>query len=134
MSSQSSLPAGSGSQGLKSPLLQEFPTSTQLAGLHKHAPDASSWIPEGREAVRTLKGLKKQCAPGCVELVVEARVFFLAEIFFVRRCAWDDNLLDIAKESLSTMATVRVQYMRTKRPKDPSCLPLEPGGHSLRFL
>jgi hypothetical protein len=130
MSSQSSFATGSGSQRLDSPLPQEFLASTQPAESHVHPPNDSSWIPEGRPAVRHMTDLEN-LAPGCFELVDETRVFYLAEIFFVRRCAWDDNMVAIARECLNTMVTVRARYMRTKRHTDPACLPLEPGGHSL---
>lgn len=69
----------------------------------------------------------KDEAPGCYELVEETRTFYLAEIFFVRRCIGEEDLVAIAKECLSTMATIRAQYMTTKQPTDPACLPLEPG-------
>ena len=130
MSSQSSFATGSGSQRLNSPLPQEFLAGTQPAESHVHPPNDSSWIPEGRPAVRLMTDLEK-LAPGCFELVDETRVFYLAEIFYVRHCAWDDNMVAIARECLNTMVTVRARYMSTKRPADPACLPLEPGGHFL---
>jgi hypothetical protein len=120
-SSLFSVATGSGSRSVISshPQLEETSARTQ--------PEVANWIPEDRPAARKISDLIK-VAPGCYQLIKEARTLYLADIFCFRRCALDthDRLFVAAKECLSTMASRRAQYMIVRRPEQPSCLPLEP--------
>ena len=126
-SGSSSIATGSGSffsQNSPHQQLEEIPAA---AGPQV---DAVNWLPENRQPVRLMSDIKL-AVPGCHELIDEARAFYIAEVLCFRRCLWDsdDKMFAITRESLSTMATIRAQYMSSKRPEQPECLPLEPGGY-----